>query len=114
MENNPSGNARDAKYMGLIPGSRRPLEEEVAPNSNILPWRIPRTEEPGDYSPGSHQESDMTFLICEVSDLFTKLSIYSLMLGVGWLLLGSENTRLLDKMCCHSSGRYNRVEKLEK
>ena len=28
-------------------GSEDPLEEELAAQSNILAWRIPRTEEPG-------------------------------------------------------------------
>ena len=33
---------------GLIPGlGRAPLEKEVATHSNILVWKIPRTEEPG-------------------------------------------------------------------
>ena len=37
-------NARD---VGLFPGSGRSLEEVTAPCSNILAWRIPWTEEPG-------------------------------------------------------------------
>ena len=32
---------------GLIPGSRRSLEEKMATHSSILAWRIPWTEEPG-------------------------------------------------------------------
>ena len=28
-------------------GPEDPLEEEMAPNSSILAWRTPRTEEPG-------------------------------------------------------------------
>ena len=32
---------------GLIPGSGRSLEEEMAAYSSILAWRIPWTEEPG-------------------------------------------------------------------
>ena len=28
-------------------GVEDPLEEEMAPHSNILIWKIPRTEEPG-------------------------------------------------------------------
>ena len=30
----------------------------MATHSNILAWRIPRTEEPGGYSPQSHKQSD--------------------------------------------------------
>ena len=39
----PSANARDA---GLIPGSGRSLEEEMAVHSSVLAWRIAWTEEP--------------------------------------------------------------------
>ena len=39
--------AGDTGDTGLIPGSGRSLEEEMAPHSSILAWRIPRTEEPG-------------------------------------------------------------------
>ena len=41
---NPSANAGDA---GLILGSRRSLEKEIATHSSILAWEIPWTEEPG-------------------------------------------------------------------
>ena len=37
-----------------------PLEEGTATLSSILAWRIPRTEEPGDYSPWGRKESDTT------------------------------------------------------
>ena len=41
-----------------------PLEEEMASHSNILAWKTPGTEEPGDYRPRSHksqtQLSDQT------------------------------------------------------
>ena len=42
-------NAGDAGDMGLIPGLGRSPEGEhgMATHSNILAWRIPRTEEPG-------------------------------------------------------------------
>ena len=33
--------------LGLIPGSGRHLEKEMATHSSILAWRIPWTEEPG-------------------------------------------------------------------
>ena len=39
-----AGNARDS---GLIPGSGRPLEKEMATYFSILAWKIPWTEEPG-------------------------------------------------------------------
>ena len=37
-------NARD---VGQIPGWEDPLEEEMAPYSNALAWKIPWAEEPG-------------------------------------------------------------------
>ena len=40
----PPANAGDE---GLIPGSGRSLEKEMATHSSILAWEIPWTEEPG-------------------------------------------------------------------
>ena len=39
-----AGNSRDT---GLIPGSGRSLEKEIATHSSILAWRIPGAEEVG-------------------------------------------------------------------
>ena len=36
------------------------LEEEMAPHSSVLAWRIPRTEEPGGLVHGATKESDTT------------------------------------------------------
>ena len=36
------------------------LEKGMATHSSILAWKIPWTEEPGSYSPGSHKESGVT------------------------------------------------------
>ena len=44
---NPPINAGDAGDMSSIPGSERPLEEEMAILFSILAWEIPWTEEPG-------------------------------------------------------------------
>ena len=41
-------------------GQKDPLEKPVATHSSILPWRIPWTERPADYSPWDHKESDTT------------------------------------------------------
>ena len=35
-----------------------PLQKEMAAHSRLLAWRIPRTEEPGGYSPRGLKESD--------------------------------------------------------
>ena len=37
----------NAGGVGLIPGSERSPEKEMATHSNILAWKIPWTEEPG-------------------------------------------------------------------
>ena len=39
--------ACNAGDSGLIPGLGDPLEKGMANHSNILPWRIPWTKEPG-------------------------------------------------------------------
>ena len=39
-------------------GQEYPLEEEMATHSSILAWEIPRTEEPGGFSPQGCKESD--------------------------------------------------------
>ena len=44
---NPPAKAEVAGDVGLIPGSRNPLELERATHSSILAWKIPWTEEPG-------------------------------------------------------------------
>ena len=44
---NPPANARGTEDVGLIPRWGRSLEKEMATNSSILAWEIPRTEEPG-------------------------------------------------------------------
>ena len=44
---NLSDNTGDVRDEGSTPELENPLEEEMAPHSNILAWRIPQTEEPG-------------------------------------------------------------------
>ena len=44
---NPPTNAGETGDMSSIPGSERPLEEEMAILFSILAWEIPWTEEPG-------------------------------------------------------------------
>ena len=41
---NPPANAGDARDTGLIPGSGRSLEKDMATHSSILAWRIPWTK----------------------------------------------------------------------
>ena len=41
-------------------GQEHPLEKEMATHSSILAREIPWKEEPGEYSPWGHKESDMT------------------------------------------------------
>ena len=50
MVKNPLANtglAGDAGLWSLLLSGEDPLEEEMAIHSNILPWRLPWTEEPG-------------------------------------------------------------------
>ena len=49
--------------LGLIPGSGRPLEKEMATHSSTLAWRIPGTEEPGKLQSMESQRAghDFTF-----------------------------------------------------
>ena len=50
------GSPCNAEIAGLIPGSRRSLEEEMATHSSIFAWSIPWAEEPGGLqSIGSHR-----------------------------------------------------------
>ena len=44
---NPPANAGDAGDSGLIPGSKEPLEKEMATHSSVLTWKTPLKEEPG-------------------------------------------------------------------
>ena len=44
---NPPNNAGDKRDVGLIPGSGRISEEEMANHSSILAWEIPLIKGPG-------------------------------------------------------------------
>ena len=44
---NPPANAEEVRDAGLIPGSGRSLEKEMATHSSFLAWESPWTEEPG-------------------------------------------------------------------
>ena len=47
--------ASNAGDLGLIPGSGRSLEKEMAIHSSILAWRIPWTEKPSRLQPTGSQ-----------------------------------------------------------
>ena len=47
--------ACNAGDLSWIPGWEDPLEKEIVIHSSILAWEIPRTEEPGGYSPWGHK-----------------------------------------------------------
>ena len=49
VEKNPPVKAGDIRDVDLTPhrGREDPLEKEMATHSDILAWRVPRTEEPG-------------------------------------------------------------------
>ena len=44
---NPPAKQGAAGDLGLLPGSRKPLEKEMATHSSILAWEISWPEEPG-------------------------------------------------------------------
>ena len=48
----------NAGDLSLIPAWEEPLEKGMATHFSILAWRIPWTEEPGDYSPWGCKELD--------------------------------------------------------
>ena len=49
------GGTGNAGEVGLIPGWGRSLKKKIATHFSILAWKIPRTEEPGGYSPWGHR-----------------------------------------------------------
>ena len=55
MVKNPPANVEDGRDVGLIPGSGRSLEKEMATHSSILAWKIPWTEEPDWFQPMGSQ-----------------------------------------------------------
>ena len=57
MVKNSPANAGD---VGLIPGSGRPLEEEIQPTPVFLPGEYHGQRSLVGYSPGGHKESDTT------------------------------------------------------
>ena len=56
----PTCNAKDARDMGSIPGSRRSPGGGPTAHSSILAWRIPWVEEPSGLQSTGRRESDMT------------------------------------------------------
>ena len=48
---------------GSSPGLGSPLEKGMTTHSSSLPWRIPRTEEPGGLQTWGHKKSDKTELL---------------------------------------------------
>ena len=56
MVKNPPASEGDTRDEDLILGWEDPLEEEITTHSSVLAWEIPRTEEPGGYSPWGCKE----------------------------------------------------------
>ena len=54
---NPPANAADIRDTVPSLGQEDPLEKEMATYSNILAWKIPRTESLTGYSPWGRKES---------------------------------------------------------
>ena len=60
MVKNPPASAGDIEMWVRSLGWEDLLEDEMAPHSSILAWRIPGTEEPGGLQSMHGKESDMT------------------------------------------------------
>ena len=60
MVKNPTTNEGDSGDICLIPESGRSPEDEMAPHSSILAWKIPWAKEPGRLQSRGCKESDMT------------------------------------------------------
>ena len=64
-------------------GWEDPLEEGLAAHASTLVWKMPWTEESGDYSPWGHKEPDTTerthtpSIYHSTTDIHTHLNIYS-------------------------------------
>ena len=56
---NPHANA-ELKMQVRFLGRQDPLEEGMATDSSVLPWRIPGTEKPGGLESMGSQEADNT------------------------------------------------------
>ena len=80
--------------LGLIPGSGRSLEKEMATHSSIFAWRIPWTEEPGGLqSMGSQRVRH---------DWVTSLSLLIVLLGQNllfWVHASSRSSRGESILC---------------
>ena len=63
MVKNPTAKAGDQGTQIRSKGWDDPLEKEMTTHSNILTWKIPRTEEPGGLQSMGPQELDMTELL---------------------------------------------------
>ena len=61
-------------------GQEDPLEKGTATHSNILAWRILRTEEPSELQSMGLQESDMTQQLTLQLSLNTSRSVYKSMM----------------------------------
>ena len=91
--------ACNAGNLGSMPGSGRSLDEEMAPHSSILTWRIPWTEEPGGLQSTGLQRvghnwakhsSSIQYRICinlflQIYLFCINLNLYSSTLAVIWL-----------------------------
>ena len=73
MVNNPL-QMQETRVLSL--GWGDPLEEEIATDSSILAWEIPRTEKPGGLQSMGSQESDMTERLNQPSICFCSVQAH--------------------------------------
>ena len=83
--------------MGLIPGSQRPLDWEMAANSSILAWKSYGQRSLVGYSPWGRKESDMTerlhftihrslFIYCIHGSVYLLIPKWFLKIRDNWLI----------------------------
>ena len=88
-----------------------PLKKEMATHSNILAWRIPWTEEPGDRSDLAHkrEQTQMQGLSCK---FFTERTL-SGETHKGVKEVGRKGAKARQKMCFHKKSRSDPMRSSE-
>ena len=76
-----------------------PLEEGMATHSNILAWRIPRTEEPGGLQSIGLQRGRRSWSDWACTHAFVLITSIKILLSIK---LNSDTTHCFPALCCHS------------
>ena len=75
-------------------GQEDPLKEEIATQSSILAWRIPRTEEPGGLqSMGSQRQTQLKHIHAKPqlkSDVLLRQNLFFCYLSLGFVIVKAD------------------------